>query len=66
MNVIEAIKHSLTLCEGDATVNVKLKCIVSANSMCCKCTKRVSTSDTRINLNIWLEYSSRIPQQRQR
>ena len=46
MNVIQAIKHSLTLCKGGAAVDVKLKCIVGANSMCCKCAKQVPTSDT--------------------
>jgi hypothetical protein len=44
MNVTQAIKHSLTLCEGGAAVDVKLKCIVGTNSMCCKCAKRVPTS----------------------
>ena len=66
MNVIEAIKHSLMLCKGGAAVIVKLKCIIGTNSMCCKCAKQVPMSDTRINLDIWLEYSSRIPQQQQR
>ena len=66
MNVIKAIKHSLTLCKGGSAVNAKLKFIVSANSMCCKCAKRVPMSDTRINLDIWLEYSLRIPLQPQR
>jgi hypothetical protein len=33
MNVIQKIEHSLTLCEGGAAVDVKLKRIVSTNSM---------------------------------
>ncbi len=59
MNVIQKIEHSLTLCEGGAAVNVKLKCIVGTNSMCYKCAKRVPTSDTGIYLDIWLEYRCR-------
>jgi hypothetical protein len=63
---IKVIKHSLVLCKGDAAVNVKLKQIVGANSMCRKCAKQVTTSNTSINLDVRLENSSRIAQQQQR